>query len=240
MRHITDAPPGHTPRHSRRLDRASELAIAALLVFAFIGGLGLLAALVPVGHGFKPKGDGWFIPAVVGGAFTLQPLRIAVPSAACFVLGLLDWRRPWRVEHLDLLALAGFFAVAMLLSDDVSKAGLWLAAACLGWLFARMLGAVFGKWRMPELRPSISSRRLWLAMLVLVLVRIGSVAGGNIRMSGRRVRSEPGVSCTACTFTGRCPGRGPADFGSTAPTATARSLTTRTSRSWPSSPQRRR
>jgi hypothetical protein len=104
-------------------------------VFVFICGLGLLAALVPVGHGFVPRG---------GGAFTLHPLLIAVPSAACFVLGLLDWQRPWRVEQLDLLALAGFFPVAMLLSDDLSPAGLWLAAVCLGWLFARMLGATLG------------------------------------------------------------------------------------------------
>ncbi|HLM88690.1 MAG TPA: hypothetical protein VK284_06625, partial [Streptosporangiaceae bacterium] len=180
MRHITDAPPGHTPRHSRRLDRAGELAIVGLLVLVFICGLGVLAALVPVGHGFVPKGGGWFTPAVVGGAFTLHPLLIAVPWAACFVLGLLDWRRPWRVEHLDLLALAGMFPVAMLLSDDVSRAGLWLAAACLGWLFVRMLGATFGAWRMPELRPSISSRRLGLAILVLLLVRAGSLAGSNI------------------------------------------------------------
>jgi hypothetical protein len=149
-------------------------------VFAFICGLGLLAALVPVGHGFAPKGGGWFTPAVVGGPFTLHPLLIAVPSAACFVLGLLDWRRPWRVEHLDLLALAGFFPVAMLLSDDLSQAGLWLAAGCLGWLFVRMAGACHGKWPMPELRPSISSRRLGLAILILLLVRIGSVAAGNI------------------------------------------------------------
>jgi len=119
MRHITEQPPGHTPRNSRRLDRASELAIIGLLVFVFICELGVLAALVPVGHGFVPKGGGWFTPAVVGGAFTLHPLLIAVPSAACFVLGLLDWRRPWRVEHLDLLALAGFFPAAMLLSGDV-------------------------------------------------------------------------------------------------------------------------
>jgi hypothetical protein len=146
----------------------------------FIGGLGVLAALVPVGHGFVPKGGGWFTPAVVGGAFTLHPLLIAVPSAACFVLGLLDWRRPWRVEHLDLLALAGFFPVAMLLSDDLSQAGLWLAAVCLGWLFVRMLGVAFGTWRMPELRPSIGSRWLRLAILILLLVRIGSVARGNV------------------------------------------------------------
>jgi hypothetical protein len=165
---------------SRPLNRASERVIVGLLVFVFICGLGVLAALVSVGHGFVPKGGGWFTPAVAGGAFTSHPLLIAVPSAACFVLGLLDWQHPWRVEHLDLLALAGMFPVAMLLSDDVAQAGLWLAAGCLGWLFCRMLGATYGAWPMPELRPSISSRRLGLAILLLLLVRIGSVAAGNI------------------------------------------------------------
>ena len=159
---------------------ASDRTLLGLLVFTFIGGLALLAGLVPVGHGFVPKGGGWFTPAVAGGAFTKDPLLVAVPSAACFVLGLLDWRRPWRVEHLDLLALAGFFPVAMLISDDLAAAGLWLAAICLGWLFARMLGATFGAWRMPELRPSIGSRWLGLAILILLLARIGSVAGSNI------------------------------------------------------------
>jgi Glycosyltransferase family 87 len=185
MRHVTDLPSGHTPRTSRRLDRPSELAVAGLLVLVFVGGLAALAALVPVGHGFVPKGGGWFTPAVAGGVFTLHPLFVAVPWAACFVLGLLDWRRPWRVEHLDLLALAGFFPVAMLLSDDLSAAGLWLAAVCLGWLFARMLGAAFGAWRMPELRPSISSRWLGLAVLILLLVRIASLARGNISDVGQ-------------------------------------------------------
>jgi hypothetical protein len=181
MRYATQRPPGHTPRTSGRLDRA----IAGLLVFVFICGLGVLAALVPVGHGFVPKGGGWFTPAVVGGAFTLYPLFIAVPWAACFVPGLLDWHRPWRVGHLDLLALAGFFPVAMLLSDDLSQAGLWLAAVCLGWLFARLLGVTLGAWPMPELHPSISSRRLGLAILVLLLVRIGSLAGSNISDVGQ-------------------------------------------------------
>jgi hypothetical protein len=151
----------------------------------FIGGLALLAALVPVGHGFAPKGGGWFIPAVVGGAFTEYPLLVAVPSAACFVLGLLDWRRPWRVEHLDLLALAGFFPVAMLLSCDLSAAGLWLAAGCLGWLFVRLAGACHGWWRRPELRPAISSRWLGRVILILLLVRIGSLAGTNIADVGQ-------------------------------------------------------
>jgi hypothetical protein len=165
--------------------RTSERVIFGLLVFAFVGGLGALAVLVPVGHGFVPKGGGWFIPAVAGGAFTTHPLLFAVPAAACFVLGLLDWRRPWRVEHLDLLALAGFFPVAMLLSDDLPQPGLWLAAICLGWLFARMLGAAFGAWPMPQLRPSISSPWLGVAILILLLVRIGSLAGSNILDVGR-------------------------------------------------------
>ena len=43
-----------------------------------------------------------------------------------------------------------------------------------------MLGATFGTWRLPELRPSISSRWLGLAILILLLVRIGSVARGNV------------------------------------------------------------
>ena len=180
MRHPTDRPPAHTPLMSRRLDRAAERAVLGLLVFGFICGLGVLAVLVPVGHGFVPKGGGWFTPAVVGGAFTLHPLLFAVPAAACFVLGLLDWRRPWRVEHLDLLALAGFIPVAMLLSDDASQAGLWLAAVCLGWLFCRMLGAALGTWPMPELRPSVSSRWLGAAIVILLLVRTASVAKGNI------------------------------------------------------------
>src|SRR6516165_59971 len=179
MRYITDRPSGPTPRLNRPLDRASDRVIVGLLVFVFICALGVLAALVPVSHGFVPKGGGWFTPAVAGGPFTLHPLLIAVPWAACFVLGLLDWHRPWRVEHLDVLALAGFFSVAMLLSDDLSRAGLCLAAACLGWLFVRMLGATFGTWRMPELRPSVSSRRLGLAILILLLVRIGTVPAGS-------------------------------------------------------------
>jgi hypothetical protein len=154
-------------------------------VLAVTGGLALLAALVPVGHGFVPKGGGWFVPSVVGGVFTRHPLLIAVPSAACFILGLIDWRRPWRVGHLDLLALTAFFAAAMLLSDDLPLAGLWLGAGCLGWLLVRMAGAWLGAWRLPELRPSFGSRWMGVAILVLILVRIASIAGGNISDVGQ-------------------------------------------------------
>jgi hypothetical protein len=203
MRHEVDWPPGRAPRIRRRLDRPSGLVIAGLLVF--VGGLAALAVLVPVGHGFEPKGGGWFIPAVVGGVFTLHPL-LAVPWAACFVFGLADWRNPWRIEHLDLLALAGFFPAAMLLSDDAALAGLWLAAACLCWLFCRMLGVALGIWRMPELRrpspPSGWARRSCYCCL------FGSQASpaATSWTSGRRVRSAPGACCTDCTCTAPCPG----------------------------------
>jgi hypothetical protein len=83
MRHATDLPSGHTPRASRRPHLPNNLAIPGLLVLVFVAGLAALAALMPVGHGFVPKGGGWFNPAVVGGAFTLHPLFIAVPWAAC-------------------------------------------------------------------------------------------------------------------------------------------------------------
>ena len=88
MRHVTELPSGHPPPLTRRPHRTTERAVAGLLVFVFVGGLAALAVLVPVGHGFVPKGGGWFNPAVVGGAFTLHPLFLAVPWAACFVLGL--------------------------------------------------------------------------------------------------------------------------------------------------------
>jgi hypothetical protein len=163
----------------RRPGQSSLLVVGGMLV-VLIGGLAALAALVPVGNGFSPRGGGWFIPAVVGGVFTKQPLLVAVPWAALFLLGLADWRDPWRVEHLDLLALAGFFPVAMLLSDDVCEVALWLAAGCLGWLATRMAGAALGAWRMPVLRPAISSKRLGPAIVALLAIRLVSLAGGNI------------------------------------------------------------
>ncbi|HTU73778.1 MAG TPA: hypothetical protein VMG38_09690 [Trebonia sp.] len=173
-------------RPSRPVRReARGLAVTGLLVAVFIGGLVALAAFMPVGHGLRPRGGGWFVPAVVGGAFTKHPLLIAVPWAACFVAGLVDWRRPWRVEHLDLLALAGFFPVAMLLSDDAPAAGLWLAAGCLVWLGTRLAGAALGAWPMPELRPCVRSGRLGLAIAILLAVRLASLTVGNVSDVGQ-------------------------------------------------------
>jgi hypothetical protein len=48
-----------------------------------------------------------------------------------------------------------------------------------------MLGVTSGAWQMPQLRPSISSRWLGLAIAVLLVVRIGSLAGSNISDVGQ-------------------------------------------------------
>ena len=218
-------------------DRPSGLMI--VVVLAFVGGLAALAALVPVGHGFAPKGGGWFIPAVVGGVFTLHPLLVAVPWAACFVSGLVDWRDPWRVEHLDLLALAGFFPVAMLLSDDAAQAGLWLAAACLCWLFSACSAWPLGSGGCRNCaRRSAPGGWAWRSCYCCSSGSQASPAATSWT-SGRRVRSAPGACCTGCTCTAPCPGRARAGCSCTARTPTARSPTTRTSRSRPSSRWRR-
>ena len=102
---------------------------------------------------------GWFTPAVVGGAFTLHPLFMAVPWAACFVLGLLDWRAArggrsiWTCWRWPVLLPGGDAAQRRPLPGRA----LWLAAVCLGWLLAATAGAALGLWRMPELRPSVGS-----------------------------------------------------------------------------------
>lgn len=166
-------------RHGRLREPVS-LGLPVLIRAGCASGLLALAILVPVGPGFVPKGGGWFRPAVVGGAFTAHPLLTAVPWAACFILGLSAGRNPRCVEQLDVLALAGFFPVAMLFSDDIPVPGLWLAAVCLGWLCVRLLGAYHRWWPMPGLRPAVSSRLLGAAIVVLLVARAGVMIAGNI------------------------------------------------------------
>jgi hypothetical protein len=48
-----------------------------------------------------------------------------------------------------------------------------------------MLGVALGIWRMPELRPSVSSRRLRQAILLLLLLRLASLVGGDIMDVGQ-------------------------------------------------------
>jgi hypothetical protein len=109
----------------------TERVVPGLLALAFIGGLGALGCARAGWSWVRAEGRRLVHPGRRRRCvFTSHPLLVAVPSAACFVLGLLDRGRPWRVEHLDLLALAGLIPVALLLSDALSAVGLWLVADC--------------------------------------------------------------------------------------------------------------
>src|SRR6187551_3766707 len=52
----------------------------------------------------------WKMARGYSGAFghKLNAPYVFLPLCAIFLLGLLDWRRPWRVANLDLLVLLGF------------------------------------------------------------------------------------------------------------------------------------
>src|SRR6476659_7975675 len=58
-------------------------------------------------HGYQAT---WEMARGYSGAFghRLNAPYVFLPLCAFFLVGLLDWRRPWRVANLDLLVLLGF------------------------------------------------------------------------------------------------------------------------------------
>jgi hypothetical protein len=93
---------GHASLIGGRPDRRRGPVIVGLLVFAFVCGLGVLAALVPVGHGFSPKGGGWFTPDVDGLAIAMLLLfRIGSSIAGGNILdvGQASSLGAWRLLH---------------------------------------------------------------------------------------------------------------------------------------------
>ena len=59
----------------------------------------------------------WKMARGYSGSFghKLNAPYVFLPLCALFLLGLLDWRRPWRVATLDLLVLLGFGVSQLLL-----------------------------------------------------------------------------------------------------------------------------
>jgi hypothetical protein len=90
-----------------------------------------------------------------------------LPLCALFFLGLLDWRRPWRIVHLDLLVLLGFGVSHIFFNNGEIGVSVPLAYPVLLYLLARMLwigfrGAGVG------LRPAAPI--VWLAVAAAFLV----------------------------------------------------------------------
>ena len=88
-----------------------------------------------------------------------------IPLSAIFLLGLVDWRRPWRVAHLDLLALLGFGVSHIFFNRAEIGVSVPLVYPFLLYLLGRMLWLGF---RGGEgLRPSVPA--LWLAIAAVAL-----------------------------------------------------------------------
>ena len=89
-----------------------------------------------------------------------------IPLCALFVFGLLDWRRPWRIAHLDLLVLVAFGVSHVFFNQGEIAASVPLVYPCLVYLLARMLWL---GWRGGEpLRPRAPV--IWLAVAAVVLI----------------------------------------------------------------------
>ncbi|MFM9042958.1 MAG: hypothetical protein ACKOPI_02240, partial [bacterium] len=173
-----------------------------------------LVIVDPVGATVREEWTGgqvaWTMARGYSGAFgrTLNAPWVWIPLCLIFFCGLFDWRRPFRVAHLDLLALTAglglshyFFNLGRI---DISVP---LVYPVLVWLLARMiwLGTSRGG-RDPRggLEPSIPAGVLAIAALFLIGVRIAfnmadsnvidvgyaGVIGGDLISSGRTLSAN--------------------------------------------------
>ena len=114
------------------------------------------------------------------GARSTRPTS-GCPLCAIFVLGLLDWRRPFRIAHLDLLVIvAGFGLSHFFFNRGDIGLSVPLAYPPLLYLLARALWLGFRR-RGTGLRPSMPVVALAVATVFLIGVRVGlNVADSNV------------------------------------------------------------
>jgi hypothetical protein len=107
---------------------------------------------------------------------------IWLPLCAIFVLGLLDWRRPFRLAHLDLLVIvAGFGLSHYFFNKGNIGLSVPLAYPPLLYLLGRALWLGYRRRPGIGLRPSLPITVLAVATVLLVAGRIGlNVADSNV------------------------------------------------------------
>lgn len=123
----------------------------------------------------------WKMARGYSGAFghKLNAPYVFLPLCAVFLLGLLDWRRPWRIANLDLLALLAFGASHFFFNRAEIGVSVPLQYVPLAYLFARALW-IGTRGRGEGIRP------VWAAswLLVVALFLIGFRVGLNVADSG--------------------------------------------------------
>jgi hypothetical protein len=98
---------------------------------------------------------------------TLNAPYVWLPLCAIFLLGLLDWRRPWRLVHLDLVVLLSFGISHVLFNRAEIGVSVPLVYPVLLYLLARLVWIGF-RGRGPGLSPSVPI--VWLAVAAAFLV----------------------------------------------------------------------
>jgi hypothetical protein len=129
----------------------------------------------------------WSMARGYPGAFgrTINAPWVWIPLCFIFFLGLFDWRRPFRVAHLDLLALTAGIGLSHYFFN-LGEIGLSvpLVYPVLLWLFGRMIWlGMSRRGRNPEggLSPSIPVGVLAIAALFLIGMRIAfNMADSNV------------------------------------------------------------
>ncbi|MGH2956611.1 MAG: hypothetical protein ACRDL6_06415 [Solirubrobacterales bacterium] len=124
----------------------------------------------------------WRMARGYPGAFgrILNAPYVWLPLCAIFVLGLLDWRRPFRIAHLDLLVIVAGFGISHYFFNR-GEIGLSvpLAYPALLYLLGRTLWLGFRGGA--GLRPTLPIAVLAVATVFLVGVRVGlNVADSNV------------------------------------------------------------
>ena len=116
----------------------------------------------------------WKMARGYSGAFghKLNAPYVFIPLCLVFLIGLIDWRRPWRVANLDLLVLLGFAVSHFFFNRAQIGVSVPLAYPPMLYLLARMLW-VGWRGRGEGLRPVWPARWLLIAALFLVGFRVG-------------------------------------------------------------------
>ena len=116
----------------------------------------------------------WKMARGYSGSFghTLNAPYVFLPLCAFFLLGLVDWRRPWRVANLDLVVLLGFGVSHFFFNRAEIGVSVPLQYPVLLYLLARALWIGF-RGRGEGLRPVWPAAWLLVAALFLVGFRVG-------------------------------------------------------------------